>query len=412
VREGRPVTNPGKAGVDQEKYRPTHPLSARALPPFTFAAPGEIRYGWGAASTLPAAAARFGRRPLIVTGSSLRRSGRLEPLLLSLREAGLEPAVHEGIPPEPTLTVLQSAMDACAQSQADMVITMGGGSALDIGKAAAALAGVGPSAEEFFAGVPLPEQGRPIIALPTTSGTGSEVTRVCVLSDPAHRRKASIRADSMLPRLAIVDPELTVTCPPGVTAHSGMDALVQAVEAYVSTGANSMTDALALEAVRLAAGALETATASPGDRPAREAMALASLMAGLALNTARLGLVHGLAHPIGAVTGAAHGLLCGLLLPAVMGFNLAAAEVKYAVLARELDVAPASSSDAEAGRSLIDFIRDLNRRVGIPERLEMVGLSRDDLEYVAAETIPSGSTRANPRPVTGADALAVARSAW
>src|SRR5205085_1232672 len=175
----------------------------------------------------------------------------------------------------------------------------------------------------FFAGHRIPDTGRPIIALPTTSGTGSEVTRVCVLSDPEHRRKASIRANSMLPRLAIVDPELTASCPPSVTAHSGMDALVQAIEAYVSNGANPLTDALSLEGARLAAGALEDAVHDGTHRPAREAMALGSLMAGLALNTARLGLVHGLAHPIGALTGAHHGLLCGLLMPAVMEFNLA-----------------------------------------------------------------------------------------
>src|ERR1700680_1333009 len=125
-------------------------------------------------------------------------------------------------------------MDACVAAAADSVIAIGGGSVLDIGKAVAALAGAGHTAEEYFSGYPIPSSGRPIIALPTTSGTGSEVTRVCVLSDPGHCRKASIRADSMLPRLALVDPELTVSCPAPVTAHSGMDAFVQAVEAYVS----------------------------------------------------------------------------------------------------------------------------------------------------------------------------------
>src|SRR5439155_13354273 len=183
--------------------------------------------------------------------------------------------------------------------------------------------------------------------------TGSEVTRVCVLSDPEHRRKASIRADSMLPRLAIVDPELTVTCPPPVTAYSGMDALVQAIEAYVSNGANPLTDALALEAARLTAGGLPAAVDDPIDRPAREAMALGSVMAGLALNTARLGLVHGLAHPVGALTGAAHGLLCALLMPAVMEFNQEAAQQKYARLAREVGVATAAAADDDAARALV-----------------------------------------------------------
>jgi alcohol dehydrogenase class IV len=379
---------------------------------FIYGAPGEIRFGWGEAAALPQAAARLGRRPLLVTGSALRRAGRLEPLLEALRAGGLTPALHEGVPPEPTLAALQRAMDACAAAAADSVIAMGGGSVLDIGKAAAALAGAGPTAAEFFAGQPIPPSGRPIIALPTTSGTGSEVTRVCVLSDPEHRRKASIRADSMLPRLAIVDPELTVSCPPTVTAHSGMDAFVQAVEASVSNGANPLTDALAREGARLAAGALETAVRDGSDRGAREAMALASLMAGLALNTARLGLVHGLAHPIGALTGAAHGLLCGLLLPAVMEFNFAAAAAKYARLAGELGLVPADETEVAAARSLIRFARELGAKVGIPARLREVGLPDSALEYVAAEAMPSGSTKANPRPVGEADARAVARAAW
>jgi alcohol dehydrogenase class IV len=356
---------------------------------FVYSAPAEIRFGWGEAATLPEAAARVGRRPLLVTGSALRRAGRLEPLLESLRSAGLEPALHEGVPAEPTLAALQQAMEACVETAADSVIALGGGSVLDIGKAVAALAGAGATATEFFAGHPIPSIGRPIIALPTTSGTGSEVTRVCVLSDPERRRKASIRADSMLPRLAIVDPELTVSCPATVTAYSGMDAFVQAVEAYVSNGANPLTDALALEAARLAAGALEAAVRDGSDTGAREAMALGSLMAGLALNTARLGLVHGLAHPIGALSGAAHGLLCGLLLPAVMEFNLGAAEAKYGRLARELGA-----------------------KGGIPTRLREVGLPDSALEYVASEAMPSGSTKANPRPVSEAGALAVARAAW
>jgi alcohol dehydrogenase class IV len=379
---------------------------------FVYAAPAEIRFGWGGARSLPEQADRFGRRPLVVTGSALRRTGRLEALIESLRSAGLETSLHEGVPAEPTLADLQAAMDACAAAGADMVIAIGGGSVLDIGKAAAALAGSGPTAAQYFAGQPLPKEGRPILALPTTAGTGSEVTRVCVLSDPANRRKASIRADSMLPRLAIVDPELTTSCPPAVTAHSGMDALVQAIEAYVSTGANSLTDAIALEGARLAAGALEDAVRNGSGRQAREAMALGSLMAGLALNTARLGLVHGLAHPIGALTGAHHGLLCGLLMPAVMEFNLPAAAPKYARLAQELAVASPALPPSDAAQALIRFARDLNQRVGIPERLAPLGLKRDDLPYVAAEAMPSGSTRANPRPVSEADALAVAVAVW
>jgi alcohol dehydrogenase class IV len=379
--------------------------------PFTFTAPPTLRFGWGEAVQIPAEAAQLGRRPLVVAGRALRAAGRLEPLLDALRGAGLDPATAEGVPAEPKLSDLQRVMDACTAAEADLVIAVGGGSVLDIAKGAATLAGVGPTAEAFFAGAPLPESGRPIIAVPTTSGTGSEVTRVCVLADPGNQRKASIRTDAMMPRVAIVDPELTVSCPPTVTAYSGADAFVQAVEAFVSAGANPMTDALALEAALLAARALPTAVADGSDRPAREAMALASTMAGLALNTARLGLVHGIAHPAGAVTGAAHGLLCGLLLPYVIAFNLPVAAPKYAVLAREIALVAPDAPVPEAADAFLTFTRGLLREVGIPERLRDVGFPQSALDHVAAETMPSGSTRANPRPVSLEDARDVCRAA-
>jgi alcohol dehydrogenase class IV len=330
-------------------------------------------------------------------------------LLAALREAGLEPLVHEGVPSEPDLDALQACLDA--GEAADSVIALGGGSVLDIAKGAAALSSTGRSAPQYFGGVPVPTIGKPLIAVPTTSGTGSEVTWVCVLVDHETRRKASIRGPGMMPTVAIVDPELTVSCPPGVTAASGMDAYVQAVEAYTSAGANPMTDALALEAVKLTARWVETAHREPAHREAREGMALGSMLAGVALNTSRLGLVHGLAHPIGAVTGAAHGLLCGLLMPPVMRFNLPVSAAKYARLAEELGlVAPRTYPDA-AAETLIGFTETLLRRVGIPARLRDIGFEDNDLAWVAEETMPSGSTKANPRPVSLADARAVAEAA-
>ena len=376
---------------------------------FTFQTPPKIIFGWGTTAQLPGEAARLGRRPLVVTGRSQRANGVLDHLLSGLREAGLEPLVHEGVPAEPGLEALQACMDA--GEAADSVIAVGGGSVLDIAKGAAALSSTGRSAREYFAGAAVPETGKPLIAAPTTAGTGSEVTWVCVLVDHETRRKASIRGPGMMPAVAIVDPELTVSCPPGVTAASGMDAYVQAVEAYTSAGANPMTDSLALEAVKLTARWVETAYREPAHREAREGMALGSMMAGVALNTSRLGLVHGLAHPIGAVTGAAHGLLCGLLMPAVMRFNNPVSAPKYARLAEELGlVAPRTYPEA-ATETLIQFTETLLRRVGIPAKLRDVGFHAQDLEWVAQETLPSGSTRANPRPVTLSDARAVAEAA-
>jgi alcohol dehydrogenase class IV len=375
---------------------------------FTFNTPPKIIFGWGAAGKLPAEAARLGKRPLVVTGRSLRASGALARILARLREAGLEPSVYEGVPPEPGVEALQACMDAVGD--ADSVLAIGGGSVLDVAKGAAALGGTGVTAQEYFSGKPVPETGRPILALPTTSGTGSEVTWVCVLVEKETRKKASIRGPGMMPAVAIVDPELTVSCPPTVTAYSGMDAFVQAVESFTSRGANPMTDALSLQAAKLAARWVETAVREPENREAREAMALGSMMAGIALNTSRLGLVHGLAHPLGAVTGAAHGLLCGLLMPPVMRFNREAAAPKYARLAEELALVPPRTYPEAAVDALIRFTENLLKKVSIPLRLGEVGFKPEDLDWVAQETMPSGSTEANPRPVTEEEAREVAAS--
>jgi alcohol dehydrogenase class IV len=368
---------------------------------FTFNSPPRILFGWGTAAELPNEAARFGSRPLVVCGSSLRASGMLDRTLAALRDHGLHPAVHAGVPAEPGLDAMQACMDAAGD--ADLVIAIGGGSVLDIAKGAAALAGTGHTIHEYFAGLPVPDRGRPLIALPTTSGTGSEVTWVSVLVDHETRRKASIRGAAMMPAVAMVDPELTVSCPASVTAHSGMDAFVQAVESFTSSGSNPLTDGLSLPAALLAARWVETAVREPENREARENMALASMMAGMALNTSRLGLVHGLAHPIGAVTGAAHGLLCGLLMPPVMRFNRDAARAKYEELARHLGLEPSVEA-------LARFTEDLLRRLDIPLRLRDVGFQPADLDWVAEESLPSGSTKANPRPVTREDARAVTES--
>lgn len=382
--------------------------------PFAIQLPTRIEFGWGSRQSIGSHALALGRRPLVVTGKSLRAAGTLAPLLTALQGAGLEPQLHEGVPAEPDLKDLQACMDAVGD--ADLVVGIGGGSVLDIAKAAGALApgpasGHPKTARDYFYGEPLPATGRPIIAMPTTSGTGSEVTWACILVDRASRRKASIRGPAMMPAVAIVDPELTVTCPRNVTAASGADAYVQAIEALTSNGANDFTDALAFEAAVLARRSLARAVDDPNDREAREAMALASTMAGMALNTSRLGLVHGLAHPVGAVTGAAHGVVCGLLMPWVMRYNAESAGVKYARLARELGLVSGDDGRRQAIQALVEDTCRLLESVGVPLRLREIGFDPADLNWIAEESLSSGSTKANPRPVTLEDAMSVASAA-
>jgi alcohol dehydrogenase class IV len=373
---------------------------------FTFVTPPRVVVGWGSATDerLVVEAKHLGQRPLIVTGKSLRASGILASLTANLEAAGLVPTLHEGVPPEPDLEAVQAAIETARHSGADSVLAIGGGSVLDVAKGAA-LAPFAVSAAEWFAGKQaVPETGGlPLLCAPTTAGTGSEATWVGVFVDKATRRKASIRGGAMLPAVAVLDAELTVSCPASVTANSGMDAFVQAVEAYTSSGANPLTDALAFDAALLTGRNLRTAVNEPTDRAAREAMLLGSYMAGVALNTSRLGLVHGLAHPLGAVTGAAHGLLCGLLMPPVMRFNRDAAGAKYQRLANALEIG--DSADA-----LITFTESLLTDCGIPKRLSALGFRESDADFIAREAMTSGSTKANPRPVRESDAKAVTLS--
>ncbi|MBC8139919.1 MAG: iron-containing alcohol dehydrogenase [Armatimonadetes bacterium] len=387
----------GKSPPSGEQVAQEHSIMG-----FTFTTPGRVVHEWGGATggRLADEAKRFGTSPLVVAGASLQKSGKLDAILDTLRRAGLSPTVHTGVPPEPDLDALQAAMNAA--EYADSVIAIGGGSVLDVAKGAAALAGTGASARDYHAGrVAVPDAvSRPIIAVPTTAGTGSEATWVGVYTDKEAGRKASIRGGAMMPVVAFLDAELTVSCPPDVTAYSGMDAFVQAVEAYTSVGANPLTDALAFDAAKHIAGNLFAAFDDGADKDARKAMLLASYMAGVALNTSRLGLVHGLAHPVGAVTGAAHGLLCGLLFPEVIRFNAAHVGGKY-------EAVNAAAYDAPGGDTLAGMVEASLSDMRIPHRLSEIGLREQHIEAVAQEAMTSGSTKANPRPVTIDDARAV-----
>ena len=359
---------------------------------FTFITPGKVLCGAGAATDgrLAAEATLLGDRPLIVCGKSLQASGMLAEILATLPGA----KVHLGVPPEPSLadcTAAQSAAQDC-----NVVIAIGGGSVLDVAKAAALPGAI----EDYFDGkLPVPDHSAlPILAAPTTAGTGSEATWVGVFTDKRGTtpKKASIRGGAMLPKTVVLDAALSVSCPPHVTAYSGMDAFVQAVEAYVSRGASPLTDPMALQAALDIAAWLPVAFRDGANLQARERMLLASYSAGIALNTARLGLVHGIAHPVGARTGAAHGLLCALLLPPVIRFNASDAHERYQKIAPDL----ATFSE----QWLEDF--------SIPRRLSELGLQKSDIESVVAETMFSGSTKANPRTVTERDVRAVLEACW
>jgi len=357
-----------------------------------FVSPSRIVSGNGSLEELGTEGRRHGTRALLVTGRrAAKAAGITGRAGASLREAGVEVALFDQAPPEPDLASVDAGRAAAREHGADVVVGIGGGSALDVAKAIAGLAGEAELTAAFHGGRAVPEIGLPIVAVPTTSGSGAEVTPNAVLSDPANELKQSIRGTALLPRTVILDPELTVPLPPDVTAASGMDALTQAVESFWSTGATPLTEALSWEAARLIDGSILAAFADGTDLAAREAMAYGSLMAGLALAAARLGCVHGMAHPLGWRLHLPHGLVCAVLLPHVVRLNRKAAPEKYDRLAGLFGTDP-----AEHVESLLDALQ-------LPRTLGGHGLVRDDFVAVVAESMPSGSLKANPKPVTEAD---------
>jgi len=361
-----------------------------------FRIPQRFLFGAGTLESLGEEVRRFGGRALLVTGRrAMAEAGITERCLSCLAEAGVEAALFDEVEPEPDVTSVDRCRDAVREHRAEVVVGLGGGSAMDVAKVAAGLAGEDEPTRAFHQGRKPSKPGLPMIAVPTTSGTGSEMTNNGVICDRERVYKASIRDDSFVPTVALVDPELTLSCPPAVTAASGVDAMVQAIESFLSRHATPLTEAISLRAVEELAAALPDVVHRGDDLDLRTQAAWGSTMAGLALSNARLGVVHGMAHPIGVRFGVPHGLVCGVLLPAALDFNRPAAPEKFRALEERL------GGDAAA------YARDLLAACGLSATLAGYGLAADAFEAVAEESLPSGSTKANPRPVTKDDIVAM-----
>ena len=291
---------------------------------FELTAPQRIVFGPGAFAEAAPAVAALGRRALIVTGRAVERA---EPLVQKLKDAGV-PATTYSVHGEPTVETVRAAAEAARAGGCDVVVGFGGGSALDAAKAAAALLGNGGDPFDYLEivgrGRPLERPAAPMVAIPTTAGTGSEVTKNAVLFSPEHGVKASLRSPFLLPRVAVVDPDLTLGLSPEVTATTGLDALAQLVEPFTSQKRSPLVDALCVEGMRRSAHSLRRACEHGDDRHAREDLALASLFGGLALANAGLGAAHGFAAPLGGLFPAPHGAICARLLPFVMAVNVKA----------------------------------------------------------------------------------------
>jgi alcohol dehydrogenase class IV len=377
---------------------------------FEFATATRIIFGEGTAATLPDLARAFGTRPLVVTGGSTERAA---PLVSAL---SAETFVVSG---EPTVDRVREGARRAQEAGCDVVISVGGGSAIDGGKAIAAIATNGGEPFDFLEVV---GKGRaivvapvPFIAVPTTSGTGSEVTRNAVLGSTEHGVKASMRSPLMLPRLALVDPELTYGLAAAVTASTGLDALTQLIEPYVSARANPLVDGICVEGIRRVAGALRRVYHDGTDKDARRDMALASLFGGLALANAGLGVVHGFAAPLGGRWKAPHGALCAALLPHGMAANVAALRARapqHPALERYATIARLLTGRHDAGvEEGIDWIGETCIELNVPA-LRACGITEADLPGVVEEAARASSMKANPLTLTGAELLAVITAAW
>ena len=372
---------------------------------FEFATAGRILVGPGRSAELPALLAGYGRRVLACTGASPdRHTGLLDGL-----DVRVFPAAGE-----PTVDLARAAVGAAREHGADVVVGLGGGSVIDTGKAVAMLLGNGGDPLDYLevigAGRPITRPSVPFVAVPTTAGTGAEVTANAVLAAPAHRVKASLRAATMLPRAAVVDPLLTVSCPPSVTAASGMDALTQCLEPFVSPQASPLTDGLAREGLRRAAAGLRRAHANGQDVAARADMAVAALAGGMALANAKLGAVHGLAGVVGGTVAVPHGVACAVLLAPVMEANVAALPAGPAgdrALARYTEVAALLTGDPDAAvADGIAWVRQTAAQLSIPG-LATFGLGPEHADQVAAQALRSSSMKGNPVALTAADLRAI-----
>ena len=378
---------------------------------FEFATAARIVFGAGALRGIGEIAAGLGRRALIVTGSHPARASRLVGLLSA---AGIE-SEHFAVSGEPKIDDARHGKAAARDFGADMVIGFGGGSALDAGKAIAALVANGGDPLDYLEVIgsnqPLTQPAIPFIAIPTTAGTGSEVTRNAVLASPEHQVKVSMRSPSMLAKVALVDPELTYDSPRSVTGASGIDALTQVIEPYVSSAANPITDGICREGIRRAAS-LQRAY-EVGDAPAREDMALASLFGGLALANARLGAVHGIAGPLGGMFPVPHGVACGRMLPAAMRVNLRAIVQRapdHPAYARYTEIARLLTGENDTSASY-KFVESLIEAINLP-RLREYGITLGDFETVAEKAERASSMKGNPIVLTRAEIIEILESAW
>jgi alcohol dehydrogenase class IV len=397
---------------------------------WTFHSAGQLVFGRNAAARLGEIAARLGaRRALVVTDPLLLRAGLVESVHAPLSEAGVAVEVFSGGEPEPSLRAAAAAFAAARDFRPDAVVGLGGGSNMDLAKTTAVLLAHGGRPLDYAGDDKVPGPIKPLLCVPTTAGTGSEVSAAAVLTDTDNQMKVGILSNHLRPAAAVVDPLLTASCPPKVTADSGIDALTHAIEAYTAVenadfslppgertvyqGRHPFGDMLAERAIRLIATHLRRAVRDGSDLEAREGMALGATLAGLAFSNVGVALVHALEYPVGGATHCSHGAGNGLLLPYVMRYNAPARPAAFAALARLLGEDTAGLSDTEAGERAASAVERLRADIGIPTRLRDLGVKEAQLRPFAEKAFGiKRILRVNPRTPTVEDLEGILRAAF
>lgn len=397
---------------------------------WTFHSAGKLVFGAGAVARLGQLVSelRVGR-VFLVTDKNLQRAGVVERVCAPLKAAGLSVQIFDGGEPEPSIDLAEVALAAARDFRAEAVVGLGGGSNMDLAKVTAASLAHGAPARAFIGDCKVPGPVLPIVCLPTTSGTGSEVTAAAVLTDKASQMKVGILSNDLRPRVAVVDPELTLSCPAKVTADSGIDALTHAIEAYTAVdnerfplppgektvyqGRHPLGDCLAEKAIELVGKNLARAVREPANLEARTGMSAAATIAGLAFSNVGVALVHAMEYPVGGAVHVSHGAGNGLLLPFVMWFNLPLRQRQFARIAQLLGRDTAGMSEDDAAQEAIRAVETLKREIGIPARLRDIGVKEGQLADFAAKAFNvKRILRVNPRETTPEAIEGIYREAW
>jgi alcohol dehydrogenase class IV len=379
-------------------------------------APRMLQIGGGAVRQIAEVLGKFGlSRPLVVTDPFMVSSCLVQHCLEPLAAAGIAVSVFSGTVPDPTDTVIEAGVAELQRGNFDCLIGFGGGSPIDTAKAMAILAARGGKMRDYKVPVQADRGALPVIAIPTTAGTGSECTRFTVITDTERDEKMLIAGLGALPLAAIVDYELTYSVPARTTADTGVDSLTHALEAFVSKRANPFSDALAVSAMALIGQHIRTAYAEPRNAAAREGMMLGATQAGLAFSNSSVALVHGMSRPIGAHFHVPHGLSNAMLLPAITRFSVSAAEARYAEAARRIGLADERDADAAAAAKLVAGLETLNKELSVPDPAAYgidEGAWNAKMDLMAEQALASGSPGNNPRVPNKLEIVALYREVW